>query len=580
MPEAQIATFNEEGSDMSFAATRSQSTTAPLYRLDRGTLVAAAFGILLAQLALAMPAVLNGLFQQDLGTSASQLTWISDAFLVPVTLFELTFGVLGDLFGRKRLLVGGAAVLALGELIGMLTPLSGPTDLRVAILLIGQVLTGLGAAALMPTTLAMVAAGTHTPRDRARAISFWAAALAVGAFASPVIGGFLAQFPFGSGAYTSWRWGFLACVVLGVASAVLSLLLAKDSSAPEGRSLDWPGQITIAIALFALLYAVIQGSTSGWGSPDVVIGFIVAVVVFILFLRAEQRSKAPLLRLDLFKNRAFAVAAISTVFGMFAYLATAYTTSIRISAIQGFSPLVTAIAFVLLNGMTLLLAPLISRLMERYNPRWIMAAGFALIAVGDLWAAAVPASTMSVGLIAVPLGIVGVGFALGLHAITGVAVNTVPNRLSGMASGTTSLLRDFGFTLGPAVIGSIALSQAAAEIHAKLAASPTLSAALAAFNAAPAKATGAQRAELEAAVGGVNSGPLGANAVPATVTLPSGQTVPFNPLKGVAFAALDHAYAFGYVICGVSALIAAVLAAVALGGATRNTQLVEESLER
>jgi hypothetical protein len=323
---------------------------------------------------------------------------------------------------------------------------------------------------------------------------------------------------------------------------------------------------------------VIQGSTSGWGSPDVVAGFIVAVVVFVLFLMAERRSKAPLLRLGLFRNRAFAVAAISTVFGMFAYLATAYTTSIRISTIQGFSPLVTAVAFVLLNGMTLVLAPVISRLMERYNPRWIMAVGFALIAVGDLWAAAIPSATMSVWLIVVPIGIVGIGFALGLHAITGVAVNTVPNHLSGMASGTTSLLRDFGFTLGPAVIGSIALSQAAAEIHAKIAGNAALGKALAAFNAAPSHATGAQRAQLEAAVGGVNSGPLGANSVPATITLPNGRIEAFNPLKGVAFAALDHAYAFGYVICGLSALVAAILAAVALGGATHNTQLAGDSL--
>ncbi|WP_244332134.1 MFS transporter [Gordonia polyisoprenivorans] len=92
------------------------------YVLDSRTLIAAAAAIALAQAALAMPAVLNGLFQDDLGTSASQLTWISAAFLVPVTLFELTFGVLGDLFGRKRLLIIGTIVLGVGQLIGFLTP--------------------------------------------------------------------------------------------------------------------------------------------------------------------------------------------------------------------------------------------------------------------------------------------------------------------------------------------------------------------------------------------------------------------------------------------------------------------------
>jgi hypothetical protein len=107
-------------------------------------------------------------------------------------------------------------------------------------------------------------------------------------------------------------------------------------------------------------------------------------------------------------------------------------------------------------------------------------------------------------------------------------------------------LRDFGFTLGPAVIGAIALSSAAAEIHAKIAASATLQKALAAFNQAPAHVPAAQRASVSAAVHAVNSGPLGANAVPATVPGPGGKPVPLNPLKDVAFHALGHAYSTGY----------------------------------
>ena len=564
---------------MSSLTTSGTTTAASGYRLNRRTLIAAAGAIAIAQLALAMPAVLNGLFQQDLGTTSSQLTWISDAFFVPVTLFELTFGVLGDLFGRKRLLIIGTLLLALGEFIGFLTPVTGAdTGTKVLVLWGGQILAGIGAAAIAPTTLAMVAAGTHTPRERARSISVWAAALATGSFISPVVGGFLAQFPFAGSQTGSWRWAFLSVVVLAVISAIVTAILAETSSAPQGRSLDWPGQITVAISLFALLYAVIQGSTSGWSSPDVIGGFVVAVVFGVLFIIAERRSKAPLLRLDLFSNRAFAVASIATVFGMFAYLGTAYTASIRLSAIQGFTPLVTSIAFVLLNGMTLIFAPVIARLMERYNPRWIMAIGFGLMAIGDYWGAAIPASTLSVGLIVAPIGFVGLGFALSLHAITGVAVNTVPNHLAGMASSTTSLLRDFGFTLGPAVIGSIALTQAAADIQAKLAGSPALRAALAGFEAAPSHATGAAKASLEAAVGAVKSGPLGANGVPGSI-IEGGKTIPFNPLKDVAFAALDHAYSLGFIVCGSAALIAAILAAVALGGAAHNTQLNQDSLK-
>lgn len=559
-------------------ATTTEAGPGEAHRLTRGTLVSAAIAIAVAQLGLAIPAVLNGLFQQDISPTSAQLTWISDAFLVPVTIFELTFGVLGDLFGRKRLLAGGSVLMAVGMLVGFLSPGAGTaTDTRVLVLWIGQILAGIGAAAIMPTSLAMVAAGTHTPRDRARSISVWAAALATGSFLSPVLGGFLAGFRFNGSATASWRWAFLAVVVLTLVSALVTLVFAKNSSAPAGRSLDWPGQITIAIALFALLYGVIQGSSSGWGSPDVIAGFVVAAVFFVLFIVVERRSAAPLLRLDLFANRAFAVTAIATVFGMFAFLGTAYSTSIRLSAIQGFSPLETSIAFVLLNGATLLLAPVIARVLQHVNPRWTMGIGFALMAIGDIWMSTIPVSDMAIGTVVAPLLIVGVGFAFSMSSLTGVMVNTVPNHLAGMASGTTSLLRDFGFTLGPAVIGSIALSRAAADIQAQVAANPALAKALAAFNAAPDHAPAAQKPALEAAVGAVNSGPLGANGVPGTVVV-DGKTVPFNPLHDVAFHALGGAYSLGYLVCGLAALVAAVLVVVAIGGKSNDPEISPESL--
>src|ERR1051326_146894 len=191
------------------APGRGADTDSGTYILGPGTLVAAAFAVCLAQVALAIPAVLNGLFQLDLGPTSSELTWISDAFLIPVCLFELTFGALGDLFGRKRLLVGGALALALGEAIAVLTPGAGSaTGTRVAVLWTGQIIAGLGAAALFPTSLAMVAAGTHTARDRARSVTIWAAALSVGGTVSSVLAGLVSKLHFGTDPNAGWRWAF------------------------------------------------------------------------------------------------------------------------------------------------------------------------------------------------------------------------------------------------------------------------------------------------------------------------------------------------------------------------------------
>jgi len=541
-------------SDVTTTPTARRAVTTPF--LTPGTRVATALAVLVAQVGLAIPAVLNGLFQQDLHTNSSQLTWISDAFLVPVALLELTWGVLGDIFGRKRLLIGGSLLMVVGELISVLTPAAGASNTAsIATLWVGQALTGIGAAVLFPTTLAMVAAGTHTVKDRARGIAIWAAALSSGGFVSPLLGGLVTKIAWGDDPTAAWRWAFVAVAILAAASTAVAFA-AQNSSAPEGRSLDWPGQITIAVALFALLFAVIQGATWGWADARVIGGFVVAVVFFALFIAAEERSPAPLLRLDLFGNRAFAVNSIITVVGMFAFLGTAYSTSIRLAAIQEFSPLETAVAFVLLQGFALVLMPLTAKVIHEYHPRWALGGGFLLIAIGDLWIATRSASSLSLWPVVAPLVLIGVGFAFALSGVTAVAVNTVPNHLAGMASGTTSQLRDFGFTLGPAVIGTIALSRAAAEIQDKLAASPSLQSALNAFSAkAPPEVVGA-----------VHSGPLGANAIPG------------NPLKDVAFHALDHAYSLGFVVCGIAALVAAALAFVALQGATHKPLVTEESL--
>ncbi|MDK1348620.1 MFS transporter [Streptomyces sp. 378] len=536
--------------------------------LARGTLIAAALCVFMAQFALTVPAGLNGLFQQDFHTSASELTWITDAFLVPVTVLELTFGLLGDMFGRRRLLVGGSVLVAVGFAVCVLTP--GPEAghmTRLTVLWTGQIIAGIGAAAVIPTTLAMIAAGTHTPRARARSISVWAAALSMGSVLSPLACGLVAQSQFGSWPNSGWRWAFLVVVVLAAVSAVLAFALAKDSKSPDGRSLDWPGQITIAVAAVALLFAVIQGPTSGWGSIEVIGGFVVAAVFLVAFVLAERRSTSPLLQLDLFANRNFTVAAIVTVVGMFCYLGTGYVTSIRLTAIQGFTPLKASLAFIVFNGVSALIqVPIASRLIERYDPKWVLGGGLLLLGAGDFWMASIPIDQQSVTPLIAPLVVAGAGVAFVLSAVTAVVINTVPHNLAGMAAGWTSLLRDFGFTLGPAVVGAIALSRAAHEISDKVASDPALGQALDTFNASAATAPDAQRETVEGAIAAVNSGPLGANAVPETVALPDGSTVPFNPLKDTAFQALGNAYSLGYLIVGLCAIAAAVVTVVLIKG--------------
>ncbi|MFJ9565115.1 MFS transporter [Streptomyces fuscichromogenes] len=504
--------------------------------LNVGTLVAACLTVCIAQIGIAIPATLNGLFQEDLHPVGSQLTWISDTFLLPVAVLELTFGVLGDLYGRKHLLVGGAGLMAVGETVSA-------SATGVHVLWTGQVLSGLGAAALFPTSLAMLAAGTHTHAARSKVIALWAAFLSTGGFLAPLLGGL-------TGNYGSWRWSFVVVAVAAAVGALVSQLLAENSSAPEGRSLDVGGQISIGLGLVALLYAVIQGPSDGWGAPTVAGGFVLAAVCLVLFVYAERRARSPLLRLDLFANRGFAVASVVALVGMTGFLGTCYATSIRLGPVQHQSPLRTSVAFLLLNGLTLVLMPATAWLLRRWPPRWVLFSGFLLMAGGDFLAAELPIERTSLVSLVLPLGMVGVGFALAVSSITATAVNTVPVHLAGMASATTSLLRDLGFTLGPAVIGAVALSRAAGSFSTDLASS-----------ALPdtVKAAAAQVAS--------EGGPLAVNAQPPTS--------PAGHAASIAVQALGHGYAVGYVICGAAALFSCLLTvAVMRGSGDRNSETV------
>ena len=239
-------------------------------------------------------------------------------------------------------------------------------------------LAGIGGAALFPTSLAMIAAKTTTAKARGRLIPIYAAALSSGGFLAPVLAGLLTKLTLGLGSNASWRWALLAVMATALLSAVVSSFVATDSRSPEGRTLDWPGQITFAIGLFALLFAVVQASSFGWTGTQSVIGYIVCVVSMAWFVRIELRTREPLLRLKLFASRDFSLNSFVTVLGMFAFLGCAAATSIRLTAVQGFSPLQASLAFVALQGFALFLLPLISWMMPRVNPRWMLGGGFLL----------------------------------------------------------------------------------------------------------------------------------------------------------------------------------------------------------
>ncbi|HEY9495408.1 MAG TPA: MFS transporter [Intrasporangium sp.] len=513
------------------------------------TVVAGSFAVLLAQVAYSLPGALNGTFQQEFQTTGAQLTWITAAFAIPMVVFELTTGVIGDLFGRKRLLQAGAALTVVGSLICAVAA-------TVQVMWVGQVVAGLGAAILYPISLAMIAALAPNSDARAKAIALWAGFLSIGAAISPLMGGAFA-------ASGNWRGAYVVVIVAAIAS-ILITTRATDSSAPEGRKLDLPGQATLALGLIAVLYAATQGSESGFGTPIVVAALVAGALLLAAFVVIELRTESPLLHLHLFANRPYAVVAIATVIGMFAFLATCFSMSIWLGAIQHQNALVIGVLFLFIQGPAFVLVPVVSHLIRNVPAQWILTGGFALMAIGGFWPSTFDVQDMSWTRFIAPMLILGCGFALTVGSITAVAINTVPIRLAGMASATTNLLRDFGFALGPVLIGAVAFSKANEWMLEKV------GPAIGASGLEPPYSDIAGGIAHEGGAMAINSMPVVPGAGPDMPPVPMPEQ-----LQQLAFESLGSAYNTAFLLAGLCALTAAILTLVGLIGHHESSAEVE-----
>lgn len=519
-----------------------QAATGSSFQVPRkaylGTLVAACSAVFVAQADSSIPATLNGLFQTDLGATGNQITWITSAFMIAVVVFEFTFGVLGDLFGRKKLVLAGTAVLLVGNVVCATAP--GPHALW-----LGAGLTGLGAGAMLPGSLALAAAVTRTPRTRAKAVAIWAGFLSAGGGAAPLIGGLFAH-------YGTWRGAFWVLAGIAALSIVLMALLGAESSAPEGRKLDVPGQVTFAIGLILVLYAAVQGPSDGWGSSKIVTCLVLGALILGAFLVIETRSASPILNLALFKNRAFLVTSLVAVVGMFSFLGLGYTLSMWMGPGQHQDALRIAVVFITLQAPTFVLIPVMSRLLHHVNAVWLLTVGFALMAIGTFWYTALDITNNHLGPFIAPTLLIGIGFAFALNSITAVALNSVPMHLAGMASATINMIRDLGFSLGPVVIGAVALSRAGNLLVAAL------------------PGSGLPAGDIQAATGIAQVG----GAVAVNGVMP-GQ--PGSAAHVLALDSLSSGLHLGFVVCASAAALAAVVTALGMAR-TRSTEPAAEAL--
>ena len=229
------------------------------------TVALACLGVFVSYLPVVGVSTALAVIQQALNASTVGLQWITDAFILPTAALLLTFGVLGDLHGRKKVYLSGLSLTVLGCLVAL-------TAHGVLQVCVGQALTGVGTAALLPSTIGLISHVCPDPKVRARAIAAWTASLGLGLTLGPLFNGQILN-------HVGWRWIFLPALILGAVIAVVGAFVLPDSRSDRERHLDIPGQLLAIVGITGVVYGVIEGGGSaGWGSTEVIVAFVLAAV--------------------------------------------------------------------------------------------------------------------------------------------------------------------------------------------------------------------------------------------------------------------------------------------------------------
>ncbi|MEU6354745.1 MFS transporter [Streptomyces sp. NPDC047072] len=404
------------------------------------TVTLACLGVFVSYLPVVGVSVALPVMQQALNASTAGLQWITDAFILPTASLLLTCGMIGDLYGRRKTWLAGLALFCLGCLVCL-------TAGSVVQVCVGQALTGIGTAALLPSTLALIGHVLPDPAARARAIALWTAALGLGLTLGPLVNGVIVE-------HASWRWIFLPSLVVGAVTALAGAVVLTDSRAERERHLDVPGQLLAIVAVTGLVYGVIEGGSAGWGSAEVVLAFLLAALALPAFVVVELRSPCPMLDIRLFRSAAFSGAALVMALTLFAQVGLVFALSEYFGLVHHASTWDIGVRLLALNGFTVVLGPLVGRLMNRATPGLLLVTGLVVGSVGALCVNLFQAGT-GTGEAALVIAVLGIGIALAMAPVTTIAMDSLPHRLAGTSAAANSALRQIGSALGPAVFGVV-----------------------------------------------------------------------------------------------------------------------------
>jgi EmrB/QacA subfamily drug resistance transporter len=410
-----------------------------------------------------------------LSASPSDVQWIVDGYTVALAALLLPAGAFGDRFGRRRALILGIAIFGVAS---AASALSHSADTLIA----WRVATGIGAALIMPGTLATITS-VFPPERRARAVGLWVGFAGAGGILGMLVGGALLE---------QWWWGsiFVVSSVLAVVALIATLAAVPETRESEHVGLDPLGTFLSVLVIGGIVLGIIEGPNRGWGDPVTLVGIIGGVFAGFLFIAWELRTPTPLLDPRLFKLRGFATGSTSLFLQFFAIFGFFFISLQYLQLVLGYGTLKSAVALLPVAVVVLPLSPLAASLAERYGQRLIGAAGLVISAAGFVVIATMTASS-SYWVLFAALLIIGSGTALAMTPATNAIVGSLPRAKQGLASAVNDTAREVGSAFGIAILGSAFNSGYRGRIDANLHGLPP--AARAAAHEAPAAAIAVAR---------------------------------------------------------------------------------------
>jgi DHA2 family methylenomycin A resistance protein-like MFS transporter len=376
----------------------------------------------------------------SLGGGISELQWVVSAYTVAFAALIMTAGAFGDRVGAKRVFMAGFGIFTVASAGCALAP--------TAALLIGaRSVQGIGAAVLVPNSLALLNHAYPNETERGRAVGIWAAGASVALTAGPLVGGVLIDL-FG------WRSIFLVNLPLGLGALWLTWRYADETPASPTHELDLFGQVAAIGALGCLAGAIIEAGARGWNDPWVLSGFGVALVLAVLFLLHERRARQPMLPLNLFGARSFTLTSVIGLLVDVAFYGLIFVFSLYFQQINKWSPLMTGLAFLPMMGGVLLMNLVAPRISERLGGPVTITAACLIAAAGCLGLLIIASHTAYIKLCAQLLAIGG-GVGLLVAPLTSILLGSVHKKHSGLAAGMLNSTRQTGSVLGVALFGSL-----------------------------------------------------------------------------------------------------------------------------